>query len=226
MIQWSNLQFRFDENNVFAFADHTIARGERVLIQGESGSGKTTLLSLLTGVLTPSAGNIRIQDTDITQLSSGKRDHFRKHNMGYVFQQFNLLEYLTLEENVALPLSLSQQRANFERQTHATHTDAARAWLSKLSLNDSSLFQKPARDVSFGQKQRVAVARACIGNPPIILADEPTSSLDASNKKQLMDVLTQHCQAHNTTLVMVSHETDIQSYFDRSIAMQELLEVA
>ncbi|MFN3587632.1 MAG: ABC transporter ATP-binding protein, partial [Moraxellaceae bacterium] len=159
--------------------------GERVFLHGPSGSGKSTLLALIAGVVVPQSGRILLHDTDLVALGSAERDRWRADMLGFVFQQFNLLPYLSVLENVLLPLRFSLPRR--QRLKAAPETEAARL-LTDLKLSPA-LWKVRADHLSIGQQQRVAVARALIGRPPLVIADEPTSALDADSQQAFLDLL-------------------------------------
>ena len=188
-----------------------LKRGQQVFLYGDSGSGKTTLLNLLAGVLTPSAGVIKIFDRAFSSLSARQRDKFRARHIGVVFQQFNLIPYLSVLKNI----QLADYFASTKRKDII---DSAQALLSKLKM-PASVLNKRASELSVGQQQRVAIARALINQPELLLVDEPTSALDASARDAFMKVLIETCAAANTTMVFVSHDMSLQDYFETSIAM-------
>lgn len=192
--------------------------GEHLFVRGSSGSGKTTLLNLLCGVHTPSSGTIRLLGTDLATLSPGRRDQFRADHIGVVFQQFNLLPYLSTLENVTLACSFSSRKKS--RAAESTDVESgARSLLTALNLAPE-LHGAPVSKLSVGQQQRVAVARALIGGPEILVADEPTSALDADNRDRFMDLLFRETEAQGCTLVFVSHDPRLAERFDRSIELQ------
>lgn len=193
-----------------------IARGERVLIQGASGSGKTTLLSLLAGVLVPQAGSIRVAGTNLSSLPGAARDRFRSDHIGFVFQQFNLLPYLSVRENVLLP------RAFSARRTSLAEPGQADILLEQLGLNMQSLGDRPVTSLSIGQQQRVAVARALIGTPELLIADEPTSALDADAREAFLHLVFAECERAGSTLVLVSHDAGLVPLFDRALRLAEI----
>lgn len=196
----------------------TVKQGEAVLIRGESGSGKSTLLNLLAGVLSPTTGHIQLLGQPFSGYSGRQRDLFRADYIGYIFQQFNLLPYLSTVQNVILPSQISSIRKQNVLRHFKSPEAAAHHWLSKFNL-DKSLLSKPAAQLSIGQQQRVAAARALIGTPRIILADEPTSALDQVNAHTFMQALLQEVHAINSTLIFVSHDSSLASHFDRCIEL-------
>ena len=195
-----------------------IKKGEKVLLLGESGSGKTTLLSLMCGFLNPLSGNISINGNTINQLSSKTRDEYRADNIGIIFQQFNLLPYANVVDNVLLPLYFSKVRSNND----SNKKEKVIELFKQLRLPDD-IAQFRASSLSMGQQQRVAVARALIGNPSLIIADEPTSSLDADAQKIFLNLMFEQISENNSTLLMVSHDKSLSNQFDRLIDINEIL---
>ena len=195
-----------------------IGRGEKVLLLGESGSGKTTLLSLICGFLSPISGDIFLNEQKLNDLKANKKDQFRSDNIGIIFQQFNLLPYANVIDNITLPLYFSKNRDS--RVTN--HRETALNLCRSLQLSESTIAMQ-ANKLSVGQQQRVAVARALIGNPSLIIADEPTSSLDASTQKKFLDLMFRQIEEHKSTLLMVSHDSSISNYFDRTINIKDIL---
>ncbi|MEJ1960597.1 MAG: ABC transporter ATP-binding protein [Gammaproteobacteria bacterium] len=198
----------------------TVSRGERVFLQGASGSGKSTLLGLIGGVLTPRQGRIEVLGTPLGTMSGGDRDRFRAAHVGFIFQMFNLIPYLTVRANVLLPLGFSKERRQQLGDENAD--DEARRLLAALGLTDAGLIERPVTQLSIGQQQRVAAARALLGRPRIVIADEPTSSLDADARADFLHLLMSECAAHQTTLLFVSHDTALGSMFDRTLSMNDL----
>ena len=195
-----------------------IGRGEKVLLLGESGSGKTTLLSLICGFLSPISGDIFLNEQKLNDLKANKKYQFRSDNIGIIFQQFNLLPYANVIDNITLPLYFSKNRDS--RVTN--HRETALNLCRSLQLSESTIAMQ-ANKLSVGQQQRVAVARALIGNPSLIIADEPTSSLDASTQKKFLDLMFRQIEEHKSTLLMVSHDSSISNYFDRTINIKDIL---
>ena len=195
-----------------------IKKGEKVLLLGESGSGKTTLLSLICGFLNPLSGSISINGNTINKLSSKTKDEYRADNIGIIFQQFNLLPYANVVDNVLLPLYFSQARSKNIVNKRA----AALELFKQLRLPDD-IAQYRASNLSVGQQQRVAVARALIGNPSLIIADEPTSSLDTNAQQLFLDLMFKQISENNSTLLMVSHDKSLSNRFDRQININEIL---
>lgn len=198
----------------------SVAKGETVLLLGESGSGKSTLLSLICGTILPDQGNVEISGTDITTLSGGARDQFRAEQIGVIFQQFNLLPFGSVSDNILLPLRFAPARRKRVKDAAAEASQLCAA----LGL-PSSVTGAKATALSVGQQQRVAVARALIGQPPLIIADEPTSALDANSQAAFLDLLFAQTIMHNTSLLMVSHDPRLGDRFDRVIRMEEIAQI-
>lgn len=198
-----------------------VAAGERVFLHGESGSGKSTLLALLGGVLCPDQGSLRILGQDLAALAPAARDRFRVEHMGFVFQQFNLIPYLSALDNVLLPCRFSTRRAARARADADSPRHTAERLLAHLDLAPA-LWTQPAAQLSVGQQQRVAAARALIGRPELVLADEPTSALDAARQAAFIDLLAQECAAAAATLVFVSHDLRLSGQFTRSVELTAL----
>lgn len=199
----------------------TIDPGERVFLRGPSGSGKTTLLNLLGGVSTPDAGTIRIDDTDLTAISGGARDRFRADRIGFVFQLFNLVPYLGLIENVALPCRFSPRRRASAVAAGGIEAEAKRL-LARMGLDPGDVGRRAVSTLSVGQQQRVAAARALIGAPALIIADEPTSALDADVAAAFLELVLEEAGRAGATVLFVSHDDRLQGAFDRSIALAEV----
>ncbi len=184
--------------------------GEQVFLRGPSGCGKSTLLSLCAGVLLPGAGTVALLGRDWATLGAAARDRHRADHLGYIFQQFNLLPYLSVLDNVRLPLRFSAARAR------RAGTDAAEQLLARTGL-PRSLWTERADRLSVGQQQRVAAARALIGAPGVVIADEPTSALDEGLREAFMALLLDSCQAAGSALLFVSHDARLAARFDRVV---------
>lgn len=206
--------------STLAVSHLTVSRGERVFLQGASGSGKSTLLGLIGGVLTPRKGRIDVLGTPLATMSGSDRDRFRAAHVGFIFQMFNLIPYLTVRANVLLPLGFSKERR--ERLGDENVEAEARRLLAALGLTEAGLIERPVTQLSIGQQQRVAAARALLGRPQIVIADEPTSSLDSDARADFLQLLMSECAAHQTTLLFVSHDTTLGSMFDRTLSMNDL----
>jgi putative ABC transport system ATP-binding protein len=218
-IELKGLRFGWRPNEpVLDLPRLAIDRGERLFLHGPSGSGKSTLLGLVGGVLTPEQGAVRLLGTDLGSLGAAGRDAFRADHVGFVFQLFNLLPYLSVLDNVQLPARFSRTRA----QRAGDARVEARRLLGELGLGDAGLLARPASALSVGQQQRVAVARALFGRPEILVADEPTSALDADARDAFIDLLIRECAQSGTTVLFVSHDVRLASHFDRAVALAAL----
>jgi len=199
-----------------------LARGETLFLEGPSGSGKTTLLALLGGVQRPNRGQVRLLGQDLGQLATARRDRFRVDHSGFLFQQFNLLPFLSVLENVLLPCQFSALRRERAKARHGDPQEAALTLLRALGLTDPSLPRRPARELSIGQQQRVAAARALIGQPELVIADEPTSALDADHRDAFLQLLFAECTAAGAGLLFVSHDRSLAGRFDRHLTLAQL----
>jgi putative ABC transport system ATP-binding protein len=198
------------------------ARGERVFLRGPSGSGKSTLLSLLAGVITPKEGSIRVLGQNIGTLGGAARDRFRADHIGFIFQMFNLIPYLSVVENVCLPCGFSRRRKDrAQREGGAVRAEAVRL-LGHLDMGEAAVLRSPVTELSVGQQQRVAAARALIGAPELVIADEPTSSLDADRRAAFLDLLFRECARERAALIFVSHDASLAPLFDRSIQFADI----
>lgn len=199
----------------------SISKGESVFLYGPSGSGKSTLLSLAGGIITPQRGQVTVLGSDLGALSGAARDRLRVDHAGFIFQQFNLIPYLSMLENVLLPCRLSARRQQRASAAHGNPREAAVALLNTLGL-DAHLYQRHVTGLSIGQQQRVAAARALIGQPEIIIADEPTSALDADRQKDFIALILQQCASHGSGLLFVSHDHRLASQFSRELDLQKI----
>lgn len=192
-----------------------MAYGERVFLRGPSGSGKTTLLSLIAAVMPPDEGTIEVAGTDLSSLKGSARDRFRADHIGLVFQQFNLLPFLSVAQNITLPCRFSASRRARAEADGGSLTDEVRRLLSALNLDSDTVLDRPAMSLSVGQQQRVAVARALIGRPPLVIADEPTSALDTDTRDAFLELLFAEIEATGASLLFVSHDASLAERFDR-----------
>ena len=218
-VELDKLRFAYGTGpNVLAIDALQIARGETVFLHGSSGSGKTTLLGLLAGVLRASSGSVKVLDQDFTTMSSGARDSFRATHLGYVFQMFNLIPYLSVQENILLPCRLDATRRS--RIGSKSMADAAREMAEQLDI--AQYLQKPVAQLSVGQQQRVAAARALIGHPEVVIADEPTSALDTDRREQFLKLLFASCDKAGATLIFVSHDLTLRTLFRRTVELSSI----
>ncbi len=196
-----------------------VARGESVFLKGASGSGKSTLLGLIGGVLRQAHGSILVLGTSMLDLRGSRKDAFRAAHIGFIFQMFNLLPFLSVLDNVTLTARFSRERA---ARAGGDLAGEARRLLADLGLSDPRLLMRPVAELSIGQQQRVAAARALLGRPDLLIADEPTSALDADTRLGFLDMLRRECAAAGTTLLFVSHDTALACSFDRTVSMSEI----
>ena len=211
-----NVRKRFREADgnlleVISLRQFELGVGEQAVLVGESGSGKSTLLNLIAGILLPDEGEIVVNGTDPTKLSEAARDRFRAANIGYVFQSFNLLQGFTALENVLLGQMFGSGNGG---------TDRAVQLLKSVGL-EHRLHHKP-RALSVGEQQRVAIARALVNAPPLVLADEPTGSLDVKNGMIVLDLLRRICTEGNHTLLLVTHDPQVMKSFEKVVRLEDL----
>lgn len=204
---------------LLALEELSVAAGEKVFLRGPSGCGKSTLLAILGGVLQPQEGTVALLGQTLGELNQAARDAFRAAHIGFVFQLFNLLPYLSVIDNVLLPCRFSPPR----RARGGTRAEAMRL-LAHLQL-DQSLWRRSVTDLSVGQQQRVAVARALIGHPELLIADEPTSALDSDSRDAFLELLLAECRAAGITVVFVSHDASLARHFDRGLSLAEMNQV-
>ena len=218
VISLEDVRFSWPRTRGFALRvkQFAVTRGESLLLLGPSGSGKSTLLSLLCGIISPQHGHIRVLDTDLTDLSSAKRDQFRAEHFGVIFQMFNLLPYGTVVDNITLPLNFAPGRRAAASKIHSSAAEALRL-LSRLGIDTETKADAASANLSVGQQQRVAAARALIGNPEIIVADEPTSALDSNRRDDFLSLLFEEVARSDSTLLMVSHDESLAHHFDRCV---------
>jgi putative ABC transport system ATP-binding protein len=199
-----------------------VERHEHVFLQGPSGSGKSTLLGLVGGILVAESGTLTVLGKEIKSLSNSARDTFRVDHIGFIFQLFNLLPFLSIEENVMLPLSFSKIRAERAGKTKLDQVNETSRLLRALELEEPLVKKSPVIELSVGQQQRVAAARALIGNPELVIADEPTSALDSDLRNSFLELLFSECKKSGTTLLFVSHDSSLSSFFKKKVSMDEI----
>lgn len=212
-IELKDIRFAWESEVVLELDSFVVGKGENIFVGGPSGSGKSSLLSLLAGVAVPSSGAAKLLGEDLSKMSASQRDAFRADHIGYIFQMFNLIPFLSVLENVTLPLRFSKLRSE---RVNDPKAEGLRL-LRHLGMEDFT--ERRVIDLSVGQQQRVAAARALIGGPEIVLADEPTSALDQDNSRAFVDLLFQECEQAGSTLIFVSHEPNLADRFDRSFLL-------
>jgi len=215
-IEVSNLQFSYTKKNapVIDIKAWQVSQGEHVFLSGPSGSGKSTLLNLLCGTLTPTRGDIALLEQPFSSLSNRQRDKFRARHIGVVFQQFNLIPYLSVAQNIRAAVYFASTKPS-----QKTEDAKLRHLLDKLQLPSHVLHAK-ADALSIGQQQRVAIARALINDPQLLIVDEPTSALDTDARDSFMSLLKD--VAGESTMIFVSHDKAMENYFDRHCSISEL----
>lgn len=215
-IETRQLRFRWAKQQTpLHFPDIQLNRGEHLFLRGPSGTGKSTLLSMLAGMMLPETGTVNMLGTNLSKLKGGARDQFRADHMGVIFQQFNLVPYLSALANVTLPCRISARR---RQQTQNHPETVATSLLQQLSIPEP-LWHRQVTDMSIGQQQRVAAARALIGSPEVILADEPTSALDTDNRNRFIELLLTLAHQHRCSVVFVSHDRSLAKHFHQQLSL-------
>lgn len=224
LISLKDIEFRYPSlpNPTLRISSLQIASEEKIFLFGPSGSGKTTLLEILAGVLVPQKGSVEVLGKDLVKMSAAERDSFRAAHLGYVFQSFNLIPYLSVTENISLPLFLSSKRADKVKRKKSVD-EQIQHLADRLGIAD--LLTRPVTELSIGQQQRVAVARALLGEPELILADEPTSALDYDHREKFISLLFDVCKETKTSVVFVSHDRTLEKLFSRSVSLRDVNEV-
>ena len=215
MIEIGDLRFSYDEGDfLLEIPQLKVADGETVAIVGPSGSGKTTLLNLIAGIATPRSGQVTTNGYKISGLQDAARRDFRIANIGLVFQEFELLEYLNVLDNILLPYRINRT-LQLDKSVRVRAEDIA----ERVGIGDK--LARYANQLSHGEKQRVAVIRALLVQPPLLLADEPTGNLDPLNKDRVLDILLQYATDNAATLITVTHDHDILHRFQRVIDFKD-----
>lgn len=208
MISTKNITFSYNKEQSFILPDLHCDAGSTILITGDSGKGKTTYLHILAGILKPSSGDIEINKTNVVALSESKNDKFRGQNIGLVFQKSHFVSALTVLENLEMASWLANGKKNTER---------ARKLLQQLDIESQA--NKLPSQLSIGQQQRVSIARALMNEPKVLLADEPTSSLDDKNADKVIELLTSLSKEYKAALVIVTHDNRIKEKFINRITL-------
>jgi putative ABC transport system ATP-binding protein len=217
-IQLTNVTFSYPESparTVLAIDNWQVTKQEQVFVHGPSGGGKSTLLNMLSGIITPDSGDIKVFDTSLSRLNNRQRDRFRANHIGYIFQQFNLIPYLDAIDNVQLAHRFSKQ------QTQTAIIEEITTLLANFAIKPID-WHKPVAQLSIGQQQRIAIVRAMINKPELLIADEPTSSLDQKNRDNFMTELMTMVAEYKTTLLFVSHDMSLASHFNRIDALADI----
>jgi putative ABC transport system ATP-binding protein len=218
-VELSDVRFgwRASKSPLLDFSTIRIERGEKVFLAGPSGSGKSTLLGLMSGVLLPQAGSVRVLGQAWQSMSASQRDRYRADHLGVIFQMFNLVPYLSVLENVLLPLKFSKLRLGRLAQPERE----ARELLDRLGIG-AEMLGRPAGELSVGEQQRTAAVRALLGQPEVVIADEPTSALDADNRDAFLELLLAEVERSGAALIFVSHDRSLASRFDRVVELADL----
>ena len=210
-IELANIRFHYSKrpnHRVLNIPSWSLSVAEQAFVHGPSGGGKSTLLGLLSGLISPVEGQMTVLGERLDTMNSRQRDQFRAENIGYVFQQFNIMPYLNATDNLLLATRFSKHK-----NTRALK-DEIKDLFSALNISEKEC-SVPTRDLSIGQQQRVAIARALINKPKLLIADEPTSSLDKANTDAFMKLLMPMVKDNQMTLLFVSHDLSLSSYFER-----------
>lgn len=195
-----NLEFKVANKTILNKQNFSISKGKHVLISGLSGSGKTTLMNLMSGLLKPTSGFVSFEENDFSKLTEENIDQIRSKNFGFIFQRLHLIKHLTVEQNILLGLN-KDQSPNIDEL-----------------LDDIGLKNKHtqlAKNLSFGESQRVAIARGIINSPKVIFADEPTSSLDDKNTKKVLELIFSQAKKNNSTIIISSHDERVKKFFKK-----------
>lgn len=223
VVELSNLKFTWPgaKSPVIDIEKFSISKGSKLFLKGPSGSGKSTLLGLIAGVNQPDSGELRVLNHALNRMNGRQKDHIRADHIGYIFQMFNLLPYLSVTDNVCLPCHFSATRKQKALSLSSNLSNEARRLLSELQLRDD-LINRSVSELSIGQQQRVAAARALIGRPELIIADEPTSALDTDARESFIKLLFKECERGQITLLFVSHDDSLSSLFDQKIDLHSI----
>jgi putative ABC transport system ATP-binding protein len=215
LIQIRGLEFEYQAGEFhLSMPQFTVGGGEKVAVIGPSGSGKTTLLNLVAGILTPREGSVRVGETEVSELGDSERRDFRITNIGFVFQDFALLDYLNVMNNILHPYRITGAL----RLTGEVRDRAAKL-AEDMGIGDK--LRRQATDLSHGEKQRAAICRALLPHPRLILADEATGNLDPVNKSRILELLFKSVEEHDATLLAVTHDHELLQHFDRVADFQE-----
>lgn len=203
---------KFVETKVLKDINLEIEKGSICSIMGASGSGKSTLLNILGGIIVPTAGEVYVTDTNIAKLKEKERSNFRLNNMGFIFQNFNLIPFLTVKDNILLPLRLLKKPLSDYKKSYEF-------LMKELGIKDKE--NSYINEISGGQQQRVAIARCLVSKPNVVFADEPTGSLDSQNSKAFMELLISSSKESNATVIVVTHDEKVASFTEKVIKIED-----
>ena len=221
-LQQVGFRWRRDLPPVLTIPAFQVAAGERVFLAGPSGAGKSTLLALIAGIAIPETGDVQVLGRSLPGLGAAARDRFRADHLGIIFQMFNLLPYLPVLDNVMLPCRFSPARRQQAVARDGSQEAQARRLLGALGLQTEALLRRPVTELSVGQQQRVAAARALMGAPDLVIADEPTSALDADRRLEFVELLARECDASGAALLFVSHDLSLAPRFQRQVSLADI----
>jgi putative ABC transport system ATP-binding protein len=219
LISLKDIQFHYQQGDFYLhIQDMNVGAGQKVAVIGPSGSGKTTLLNLIGGILSPTSGNIQVNDQNLTRMNDASRRDFRAFNIGLVFQEFELLEYLNVLDNILLPYRISPA-LKLDKQVRDRAVQLAR------DVGIEHYLKRYTHQMSQGQRQRVAICRALLPNPGLLLADEPTGNLDPVSKEHVLEILFECVSRTEATLLAVTHDRSIVDRFDSVIDFKKFQSV-
>ena len=215
MIDINQLEFSYPTGDFFLnIPEFSVEKNEKVAVIGPSGTGKTTLLNLIAGIIVSNQGSISVNDTSVNQLNDAKRRQFRITHIGFVFQDFELLDYLNVYDNILHPYRITDAL-----NLNTTIKQRVRLMAQEMGIGDK--LERGSTDLSQGEKQRAAICRALLPQPKLILADEATGNLDPENKTRILDLLFRSVKEHDTTLLAVTHDYELLDRFDRVIDFKD-----
>lgn len=215
MITIKGLEFQYPNGEFnLNIPDFSVTRGSKVAVIGPSGSGKTTLLNLISGILTPKKGSISVNEVQVSGLDDKGRRDFRITNIGFVFQDFELLDYLSIMDNILHPYRITNA-LTLNKEVRS------RAVLLAEQMGIGTMLKRHANDLSHGEKQRAAISRALLPYPKLILSDEATGNLDPDNKTRILDLLFKSVEEHEATLLAVTHDYELLKRFDRVVDFRD-----
>jgi len=227
LLSLENIRFGWNaQKDVLDIPAFQIEKQQHHFIMGPSGCGKSTLLNLIGGVIKPQQGSVTLNGVDLTKQKASERDKTRADNVGFIFQQFNLVPYLNAYENILLACQFSKRRAENAVGASGSARSAAETLLNGFFASSTPDLDQPVAKLSVGQQQRVAAARALIGSPALIIADEPTSALDHDNRMRFMSLLMEEADRQQSTLLFVSHDPTLADQFPKVHRMSEINQTA